>query len=141
MKSSSDFEPKILVFVCNWCSYAAADLAGTRRIQYSPNIRVIKVMCSGRIDPRFILEAFRLGIDGVLLTGCRPGECHYINGNLEAEEKVKYLKRFLREIGFQPERLRIEWIAASEAEKFAQVCEEMIHCIKQLGPNPIKDLE
>jgi len=134
-----EFEPKIVGFLCNWCAYAGADLAGVSRIQYPPNIRIIRVMCSGRVDPLFILEAFKNGADGVLLAGCHPpADCHYISGNLKAQRRVALLKNLLREFGIEPERLRLEWISASEGDKFATVIKDMVEEIKKLGPNPLK---
>lgn len=128
------FEPKIVVFACNWCSYAALDLAGTSRMKYPPNFRVIKVMCSGRIDPQFILEAFRKGADGVLITGCHPGDCHYIEGNFKNLRRFVLLRRMLEKLGIEKERLRLEWISASEAAKFVEVAKEMVEQVKALGP-------
>ena len=136
-----EFEPKILVFACNWCSYAGADLAGVSRIQYPPNIRIIRVMCSGRVDPLYVLKAFEYGADGVLVTGCHPGDCHYIDGNLKAEDRIRFLKESLKHIGIEPERLRLEWISASEGDKFARVVREMVETVKKLGPNPLKKKE
>ena len=136
-----EFEPKILVFACNWCSYAGADLAGVSRIQYPPNIRIIRVMCSGRVDPLYVLKAFEYGADGVLVTGCHPGDCHYIDGNLKAEDRIRFLKESLKHIGLEPERLRLEWISASEGDKFARVVREMVETVKKLGPNPLKKKE
>ncbi|MFX0027621.1 MAG: hydrogenase iron-sulfur subunit [Candidatus Hermodarchaeota archaeon] len=132
------FNPKILGFLCNWCSYAGADLAGVSRIQYSPNIRIIRVMCSGRVDPIFIAEALSRNIDGVLVLGCHPGDCHYISGNYEAEIKMKMLSKLLKIIGFS-ERLRLDWVSAAEGNRFAQLVNEFSEHIKNLGPNPIKD--
>ena len=133
-----DFEPLILAFCCNWCAYAGADLAGTSRIQYPPNIRVIRVMCSGRVDPTFILEALRMGVDGVLVAGCHPGDCHYLEGNYYAELKVKMVKKLISRTGLEPERIRLEWISASEGEKVARVVREMVETVKKLGPNPLR---
>ncbi|MBS7604835.1 MAG: hydrogenase iron-sulfur subunit [Candidatus Bathyarchaeia archaeon] len=139
--SEEDFEPVIVGFLCNWCSYAGADLAGVSRIQYPPNIRVIRVMCSGRVDPVFILEAFKSGADGVLVAGCHlPSDCHYLAGNFKALRRVILLKRVLKEFGIEPERLWLEWISASEGDKFAKVVSEMVKEIKKLGPNPLKRL-
>jgi heterodisulfide reductase subunit A len=135
--SEEEFEPKIIVFTCNWCSYAGADLAGVSRIQYPPNVRLIRLMCSGRIDPIFIFEALSNGADGVLLTGCHPGECHYISGNLWAEARYEMLKVWIEEIGMEPARLRLAWISASEGSKFAQVIKDMVLDMKKLGPNPL----
>ncbi len=133
-----DYEPKILGFLCNWCSYAGADLAGVSRIQYAPNLRVIRVMCSGRIDPIFILEGFLKGIDGIMVLGCHLGDCHYINGNYEAEIKIGVLNKLLKLIGFS-ERLILDWVSASEGNRFAQVVNEFTEKIRDLGPSPIKD--
>ncbi|MCS7096121.1 MAG: hydrogenase iron-sulfur subunit [Nitrososphaerota archaeon] len=134
-----EFEPKIVGFLCNWCSYAGADLAGVSRIQYPPNIRVIRVMCSGRIDPVFILEAFKNGADGVLVSGCHlPSDCHYLSGNFKALRRVTLLRRVIKEFGIEPERLRLEWISASEGDKFAAVVRDMVEQIKKLGPSPLK---
>lgn len=139
--SEENFEPVIVGFLCNWCSYAGADLAGVSRIQYPPNIRVIRVMCSGRVDPVFILEAFKNGADGVLVAGCHlPSDCHYLAGNFKALRSVILLKRVLKEFGIEPERLWLEWISASEGDKFAKVVSEMVKEIKKLGPNPLKRL-
>jgi len=135
---TEEFEPKIVGFLCNWCSYAGADLAGVSRIQYPPNLRIIRVMCSGRIDPAFILEAFRSGADGVLLSGCHPGDCHYIAGNYKAQRRGILLKKLLEQLGLEPQRLRIEFVSASEGAKFAAVVKEMVEDIKKLGPNPLK---
>jgi len=133
------FEPKIIGFLCNWCSYAGADLAGISRIQYPANIRIIRVMCSGRVDPTFILEAFKNGADGVLVAGCHPpDDCHYISGNLKAQRRIMLLKEVLKELGIEPERLRLEWISASEGDRFATIIREMVEEIKKLGPNPLK---
>ncbi len=129
-----EFEPKIVAFLCNWCSYAAADLAGVSRMKYPPNVKIIKVMCSGRVDPQFILEAFRKGADGVLVAGCHPGDCHYIEGNLKTMRRMKLLHKLLEDFGIERERLRLEWISASEADKFVKVTSEMVEQIKALGP-------
>jgi len=133
------FEPKIVGFLCNWCSYAGADLAGVSRIQYPPSIRIIRVMCSGRVDPAFILEAFRNGADGVLVAGCHlPSDCHYLSGNFKAQRRINLLKNVLEQFGIEPERLRLEWISASEGDRFATVIKDMTEQIKKLGPNPLK---
>ena len=131
------FIPKILGFLCNWCSYAGADLAGVSRIQYSPNIRIIRVMCSGRVDPVFIAEALSRNIDGVLVLGCHPGDCHYISGNYEAEVKINLLSKLLKIIGYS-ERLRLDWVSAAEGDRFAQLVNEFNEHIETLGPNPIR---
>ena len=139
MSEKIAFEPKIIGFLCNWCSYAGADLAGVSRIQYPPNIRIIRVMCSGRIDPIFVLEAFKDGADGVLVAGCHlPSDCHYISGNFKALRRVNLLKKVIEELGIEPERLRLEWISASEGAKFAAVVRDMVGQIKKLGPNQLK---
>ena len=139
MTEKEDFEPKIIGFLCNWCAYAGADLAGVSRIQYPPNIRIIRVMCSGRIDPAFILEAFKDGADGVLVAGCHlPSDCHYISGNFKALRRITLLRRILKQFGIEPERLRLEWVSASEGDKFATIVREMVEQIKKLGPNPLK---
>ncbi|MCJ7431392.1 hydrogenase iron-sulfur subunit [Candidatus Bathyarchaeota archaeon] len=142
MSDEKKFEPKIIGFLCNWCSYAAADLAGVSRIQYPPNIIIIRVMCSGRIDPSFILEAFKDGADGVLVAGCHlPSDCHYISGNFKALRRVTLLKKVLRDFGIEPERLRLEWLSASEGDRFAAIVRDMVEEIKKLGPNPLKAKE
>ena len=134
----TEFEPKIVGFLCNWCSYAGADLAGVSRFQYPPNLRVIRVMCSGRVHPSYILEAFRNGADGVLVAGCHtPNDCHYISGNFKAERRVAMLKKLMAQLGLEPGRLRLEWISAAEGEKFAHVIREMVADVKKLGPNPL----
>jgi len=136
----ADFEPLIIGFLCNWCAYAGADLAGTSRIQYPPNIHIIRVMCSGRVDPTFILEAFKNGADGVLVAGCHlPSDCHYLTGNFQAEKRMLLLKKVLSELGLEPERLKLEWISASEGEKFAAVVRNMVSTLKKLGPSPFKN--
>ncbi len=127
------YEPKIIGFLCNWCSYAAADLAGTSRIQYPSNIRSIRVMCSGRVDPEFILRAFLNGADGVLIAGCHPGDCHYISGNLEAEKKIKMTRKLLREADINPDRLRLEWCSSAEGGKFAQIVTDFVKQLTELG--------
>jgi len=142
MTDKNGFEPKIIGFLCNWCSYAGADLAGVSRIQYPPNIIIIRVMCSGRIDPAFVLEAFKDGADGVLVAGCHlPSDCHYISGNFKALRRITLLKKALKDFGIEPERLRLEWISASEGDKFAAVVRDMVEEIQNLGPNPMKNME
>jgi F420-non-reducing hydrogenase iron-sulfur subunit len=140
MNAEADFEPKIIGFLCNWCAYAGADLAGVSRIQYPPNIRIIRVMCSGRIDPVFILEALKDGADGVLVAGCHlPSDCHYISGNFKALRRITLLKKVLGEFGIEPERVRLEWVSASEGDRFATIVRDMVEQIKKLGPNPLKN--
>ena len=133
-KISGEWEPKIVAFLCNWCSYAGADLAGVSRIQYPPNIRVIRVPCSGRVNPMFIIKALQLGIDGVLVSGCHPGDCHYISGNLVARRKFTLLKHFLEYIGVEPGRVNFSWVSAAEGEKFSKVVTEVTEVVKALGP-------
>ncbi len=131
----NNFEPNILVFCCNWCSYAGADLAGVSRFQYPPNIRIIRVMCSGRVDPSFILKALKNGADGVLVTGCHIGDCHYITGNEYTKERFEKLHSFLiKQLGINPNRVRLEWVSASEGKRFADVITEFTNQIKELGP-------
>ena len=129
-----NFEPKIIAFLCNWCSYAGADLAGTSRIKYAPNIRIIRVMCSGRVEPEFILKALRLGADGVLISGCHPGDCHYDSGNYKTRRRIILLKKLIMQLGISPQRVRLEWVSAAEGERFAQVVTDFVKEIKQLGP-------
>jgi coenzyme F420-reducing hydrogenase delta subunit len=130
------FEPKILGFLCNWCSYAGADLAGVSRIQYPPNMRVIRVMCSGRVDPVFIFKALLTGIDGVFVLGCHPGDCHYLEGNYEAEKKFIMVQKFLKMVDFD-KRIRLDWVSASEGVRFAKVVTEFIESIREQGPSPL----
>jgi F420-non-reducing hydrogenase iron-sulfur subunit len=129
-----NFEPKIVAFCCNWCSYAGADLAGTSRIQYSPNIRVIRVMCSGRVNPLFVIKALSIGADGVLVLGCHPGDCHYIEGNYKTMRRIPLLKKMLKQFGIEEERVRLEWVSASEGAKFAEVTNDFTKTITNLGP-------
>ena len=133
----SQFEPKIIGFLCNWCSYAGADLAGVSRFQYPPNLRVVRVMCSGRIDPIIPLEVFMKGADGILVLGCHPADCHYAEGNLYEERKIQMLKRLIALTGLEPDRLRLEWVSASEGQRFAQIVTEFTEQIKKLGPSPL----
>jgi len=133
----SEFEPKIIGFLCNWCSYAGADLAGVSRIQYPPNIRVVRVMCSGRMDPTIPLEVLMKGADGVLVLGCHPGDCHYVEGNLYEEKKIHMAKKLLALTGLEPERLELEWVSASEGQRFAKLVTEFTEQVKKLGPSPV----
>jgi F420-non-reducing hydrogenase iron-sulfur subunit len=130
----TDFEPKILAFLCNWCSYVAADAAGVSRLMQKPNVRIIRVLCSGMVDPSYVFKAFSRGSDGVLVAGCHPGDCHYISGNLKALRRSFLLKKLLGELGLEPGRFRLEWIAASEPQRYVQVINRMIEEIGQLGP-------
>lgn len=129
-----DFEPRILAFLCNWCSYAGADLAGVSRLQYPPNIRVIRVMCSGSVSPHHLLHAFQKGADGVLVAGCHIGDCHYLKGNYMTLKRVKFMEGLLQFAGHDPKRLRLEWISAAEGIKFAEVVRDFTARIKELGP-------
>ena len=131
-------EPKIVAFACNWCSYAGADSAGVNRIQYPPTTRVIRVMCSGRVSPMFILEALRGGADGVLVTGCHLGDCHYLSGNEKAIRNVETARSLIQLLGIEPNRLRLEWISAAEGARFAELVREFTDQIRQLGPNPLQ---
>lgn len=131
---SNAFNPSIVGFFCNWCTYLAADLAGTSRMKYAPNVRVVRTMCSGRVDPQLILWAFRNGADGVLIGGCHPGDCHYQEGNYKALRRVALLRKMLGQFGIEPERLRLEWISASEAERLRDVVNEFSDEIRRLGP-------
>ena len=133
------FEPRIVGFLCNWCSYTGADLAGTARIKYAHNIRSIRVMCSGRIEPTYIMKALYEGADGVLIAGCHPGDCHYQEGNYKALRRYMLLKRILSEYGVEPERLRLEWVAASEGERFARIVDDFTEQLRKLGPLGIKE--
>jgi F420-non-reducing hydrogenase iron-sulfur subunit len=133
-----EYEPLIVGFLCNWCSYAGADLAGTSRIQYPPNIRVIRVMCSGMVHPNLVINALTKGADGVLMCGCHPGDCHYLEGNLRAEKRAEAIDLMLEDFGLEPERFRLEWVSASEGDKFAQVVKEMVETLRGLGPSPYK---
>jgi F420-non-reducing hydrogenase iron-sulfur subunit len=128
------FEPRIVAFFCNWCTYLAADLAGTSRIKYAPNTRVIRVMCSGRVDPQFVLDAFAKGADGVLIGGCHPNDCHYQEGNYKALRRYHLLKRMVRQMGIEEERLRLEWISAAEGDRVRVVVNDMVEKIRALGP-------
>ena len=137
---AEEFEPNIIGFLCNWCSYAGADLAGTSRMKYPPNIKSIRVMCSGRVDPVFILEALKKGADGVLVAGCHPGDCHYQSGNYKANRRIKLLKKLLDEMAVNPKRVRFEYVSASEGQKFANVVTEFVDELKKIGPNPLKEM-
>jgi len=131
----SDFEPTIVAFFCNWCTYTAADLAGTSRLSYPPNIKIIRVMCSGMVDPQYVIKAFLEGADAVLVSGCNPGDCHYINGNYKARRRIKLLKEILPRFGFDAERLKLTWIAASDGVLLAETLTELTERIRALGPS------
>ena len=133
-----DFRPNIVAFLCNWCAYTGADLAGTSRMKYTANIRIIRIMCSGRIDPTFIMKALRKGADGVLLCGCHPGDCHYHEGNYKCLRRFHLLQRYFRQMGIEKERLRLEWVSASEGSRFVDIANEMSETIRLLGPSKLK---
>ncbi|HIE50943.1 MAG TPA: hydrogenase iron-sulfur subunit [Armatimonadetes bacterium] len=135
-----DFEPRIVGFLCRWCSYQGADLAGTSRLIHPPSVTPIRVMCSGRVDPTFVLKAFREGADGVLICGCHPGDCHYGVGNYKMIRRYPLLQKMLEQFGIEKERVRLEWISAAEGEKFAQVVAEMTEQVRQLGPLNWKEI-
>ena len=134
------FEPKIIGFLCNWCSYTGADLAGTSRMKYPPNMVAIRVMCSGRVDPGFILSAFQKGADGVIVCGCHPGDCHYVEGNYKCMRRMPLTKRIIKEFGIDEKRLRLEWISASEGAIFQEVITEFTEQIREIGPLELKEL-
>lgn len=136
----AEFEPKILAFCCNWCSYAGADLAGVSRLQYPPNIRIIRVMCSGRVEPEFVVKALSSGADGVLVLGCHIGDCHYMYGNHRTKKRMAILEKILGYLGIDPRRMRLEWISAAEGARFAEVVTEFTKEMKSLGPNPLKEV-
>jgi F420-non-reducing hydrogenase iron-sulfur subunit len=131
----SEFKPQIVAFVCNWCTYAAADLAGTARMQYPPNVKIVRLMCSGAIDPIYVLRALTSGFDGVLISGCHPGDCHYQSGNYKARRRVTILLKTLESVGFDKDRIWLRWISASEGGKFASTVKEMVEFLKERGPN------
>jgi F420-non-reducing hydrogenase iron-sulfur subunit len=133
-----NFSPTIVAFLCNWCAYTGADLAGTSRMRYAPNVRIIRVMCSGRIDPTFLLTAFQQGADGVLVCGCHPGDCHYQTGNYKCLRRFKLMEKYIAQMGIEPERLKLEWISASEGKQFAELVNEMTKAILNVGPCKIK---
>jgi len=134
-----DFNPKILAFLCNWCSYAGADLAGTSRIKYPSSILPIRVMCSSRVDPLFVLKAYLNGADGILVTGCHPGDCHYQEGNYFTRRRFVMLKKVVENLGLDSDRLRLSWVSASEGQKYAKVATEFTKKIKELGENSAKN--
>jgi F420-non-reducing hydrogenase iron-sulfur subunit len=133
------FEPKLVGFLCNWCSYTGADLAGTARMKYPPNLRVIRVMCSGRVDPNFILEALARGADGVLVLGCHPGDCHYTEGNYKCQRRLPLTRKLAEQMGIDPRRIRLEWVSASEGARFTQVVTEFTDEVRALGPLQLSD--
>ncbi len=138
MAEEDQFEPVIVGFFCNWCTAAAADLAGTSRMQYPPNVRPIRVMCSGSVDPVYVLRALLGGADGVIIGGCPPGDCHYVSGNYRARRRMAILKTILATLGLEEERVWVRWISAAEGAKFSRTMNELTQAIKKLGPNPMK---
>ena len=137
-REDTGYQPLIICFACNWCSYAAADLAGVSRIQYPPNVRIIRVMCSGMVHPNLVIDALTKGADGVLMCGCHPGDCHYREGNLRAQSRAEAIKLMLQDFGLEEERYRLEWVSASEGARFAHVVTDMVADLKKLGPSPYK---
>jgi F420-non-reducing hydrogenase iron-sulfur subunit len=135
-----EFKPTIVSFLCNWCSYTGADLAGTSRMKYAPNIRIIRVMCSGRVDPTFVLSAFREGADGVMICGCHPGDCHYHEGNYKCLRRYHLLQKYLDQMGIHKDRLYLAWISASEGKQFADLADDMTERVLNLGPSEIKEV-
>ncbi len=135
--NSENFEPKILAFCCHYCAYASADLAGSMRIQYPPNVRIIRTPCTGRLEVEFLIRAFENGVDGVLIAGCLEGGCHFIDGNLYAKRRVHYAQQMLKEIGIEPERLRMVNVSAAMARPLADIITDMVETVRKLGPNPI----
>lgn len=140
-KSTEEWKPKIIAFLCNWCSYAGADLAGVSRIQYPPNIRVVRVPCTGRINPYFIVKSLASGWDGILVSGCHPGDCHYISGNYVARRRFAILRDLMIFLGIEPERLNFTWVSAAEGERFAKVVRKTVENVKSVGPNKIFNKE
>jgi F420-non-reducing hydrogenase iron-sulfur subunit len=138
--TGDEFEPVIVGFFCNWCTASAADLAGTSRMQYPPNVRPIRVMCSGSVDTSFVIRALLEGADGVLVGGCHPGDCHYVTGNYKARRRLTVVRATLEALGLEPERFRFEWISASEGAKFTQVVTEFTEDVKRMGPSPLREL-
>jgi F420-non-reducing hydrogenase iron-sulfur subunit len=137
--SDDHFEPRIVAFLCNWCTYTGADLAGTSRLQYPPNLRIIRTMCSGAVDPAYVLKLLAEGVDGVLIGGCHPGDCHYQSGNYKARRRYVALIETLKAAGFDDQRVWLRWISASEGQKFAETVTEIVSAIHELGPNPTRE--
>jgi len=136
--ANEEYEPLIIAFCCNWCSYAGADLAGVSRLQYPPNMRIVRVMCSGMVHPNLVIDALTKGADGVIICGCHIGDCHYIEGNLKAESRKEAIELLLEDFGLEPERFRLEWVSASEGPRFAEVMRDMTEAVRALGPSPYK---
>jgi F420-non-reducing hydrogenase iron-sulfur subunit len=134
-----NFEPKIVGFLCNWCSYSGADSAGRAQKEFPPNLKIIRVMCSGRIDPQFVVKAFKEGADGVIILGCHPGDCHYKEGNYKAVRRYDLLKNALKGFGIEDNRFRLDWVSASEGEKFVTVTHEFVEAVRKLGPCVLRD--
>ena len=135
---NDQFEPTIVAFCCNWCSYAGADAAGTAKVQYPANVNIIRVMCSGMVHPNMVIDALNNGADGVLMCGCHPGDCHYQEGNIRAEKRAAAIELLLEDFGLEPERFRLEWVSASEGSRFAAIAREMVEQLRELGPNPFR---
>ena len=135
-----EYNPQIIAFLCKWCSYTGADLAGTSRMEYKPNVRAIRIMCSGRIEPTFVLRAFRKGADGVLLCGCHPGDCHYQEGNYRCLRRYHMMQKYIQQMGIEPERLKLEWISASEGKQYAELINSFTQTISELGPCKVKEV-
>ena len=138
MENQNGYEPKIIAFLCNWCTYTGADLAGTSRLQYPPNVRVIRTMCSGAVDPVYVLKPLLDGVDGVLIGGCHPGDCHYQTGNYKTRRRYVAMQEILKAAGFDEQRVWLRWISASEGQKFAETMSQMVAAMKELGPNPLR---
>ncbi|MEE8568825.1 MAG: hydrogenase iron-sulfur subunit [Anaerolineales bacterium] len=138
MSDKNDFEPRIVAFLCNWCTYTGADLAGTSRLQYPPNVRIIRTMCSSSVDPVYVLKPLMDGADGVLIGGCHPGDCHYLTGNYKTRRRYMALKEILKASGFDEQRLWLRWISASEGKRFSETVTKMVAALKELGPNPLR---
>jgi len=134
-----EFKPRIIAFLCKWCSYTGADLAGTSRMEYKTNVRIVRVMCSGRIEPTFVLKAFAKGADGVLICGCHPGDCHYQEGNYRCLRRYELLQKYITQMGIETQRLKLEWISASEGKQFAELIDSFTETVTELGPSKIKE--
>jgi coenzyme F420-reducing hydrogenase delta subunit len=138
MADAPNFRPRVIVFCCNWCAYAGADLAGVSRLKISPHFRVVRTMCSGRVDPELILQAFKGGADGIMIAGCHPGDCHYMEGNYKTMRRVGFLKRLLASFGIEPDRLALEWVSAGEGARFQEVINAFVDRVVELGPSPLR---
>jgi coenzyme F420-reducing hydrogenase delta subunit len=139
MADNVTWKPRVIVFCCNWCAYAGADLAGVSRLKISPHFRVVRTMCSGRVDPELILQAFKGGADGIMVAGCHPGDCHYMEGNYKAMRRVAFLRRLMVSLGLEPDRLALEWVSAGEGARFQEVINAFVDRIVELGPSPLKE--